>query len=263
MVAGEVLGLHYYHHATLDTLFMESGAPGDPPEGNCVLKCQRWFSRCNENPSIDPFKVLGCVLENFMDTELSKYDNAFDNYSDQKDRINRILTKYGLSYKLGGKIYGSNIGITKITLEEIIRSRDFGAIEDEFRRTVEMVESDPASGITAANSMVEALFRTYIEEEGLVLPSKITVKNLWKVISKNLGLDTSKIENQDIIRIITGLTSVIDGMGAFRTHVGSAHGRSPKSYKIESRHARLAINAAYALSIFILEVWDHHKRRLL
>jgi len=30
-----VIVAHYYNHSALDTLFMESGAPGDAPIGNC------------------------------------------------------------------------------------------------------------------------------------------------------------------------------------------------------------------------------------
>lgn len=34
-----VIGHHYHSHSKLDTLFMESGAPGEPPAGNCESKC--------------------------------------------------------------------------------------------------------------------------------------------------------------------------------------------------------------------------------
>ncbi|WP_219582636.1 hypothetical protein [Vibrio parahaemolyticus] len=35
-----VIADHYYSHSKLETLFMESGAPGDVPEGNCEKKMQ-------------------------------------------------------------------------------------------------------------------------------------------------------------------------------------------------------------------------------
>ena len=53
MVVGAVLGEDYYSHTKLDTLFAENGAPGDPPPGNCVRKCQAWLKRCNVDPLID------------------------------------------------------------------------------------------------------------------------------------------------------------------------------------------------------------------
>ena len=57
-VVAEVLGEHYYSHSKLNTLFMEAGAPGTPPEGNCVQKCLSWLNRVNADPAVDPFEIL-------------------------------------------------------------------------------------------------------------------------------------------------------------------------------------------------------------
>ena len=46
-----VIAAYYYSHSKLETLFMESGAPGDAPEGNCEKKCSDWLKRCNEDPA--------------------------------------------------------------------------------------------------------------------------------------------------------------------------------------------------------------------
>ena len=61
-VVGDVLGSHYYSHNRLNSLFSEAGAPGEPPEGNCVSKCQAWLKRCNEEPRMRSLRVLlGCL----------------------------------------------------------------------------------------------------------------------------------------------------------------------------------------------------------
>jgi hypothetical protein len=56
-------------------------------------------------------------------------------------------------------------------------------------------------------------------------------------------------------KVLSGMSSIVDGIGAFRTHAGSAHGRGRRSYKVEARHARLAIHAAHTLCTFMLETW--------
>ena len=66
-VVGRVLGESYYNHTRLNALFLEAGAPGDPPEGNCVTKCTSWLKRCNGDPAIDALAILGEVLVDFMD----------------------------------------------------------------------------------------------------------------------------------------------------------------------------------------------------
>jgi len=99
----------------------------------------------------------------------------------------------------------------------------------------------------------------YIEDEGLEMPSKQTIKNLWKVVREHIGLDPGSKEDQDISRILSGFTSVVDGIGALRTHTGTAHGRGRKQYKLEPRHARLTIHAAHTLVSFVIETWESRK----
>lgn len=65
--AASVIAGYYYSHSKLDTLFMESGVPGDAPEGNCERKCSEWLKRCNEAPEVDALEVLGRVIQNYMD----------------------------------------------------------------------------------------------------------------------------------------------------------------------------------------------------
>ncbi|MFQ2820548.1 hypothetical protein ACK3YN_16825 [Aeromonas caviae] len=58
-----VIAAHYYSHSTLNNLFMESGAPGDVPDGNCETKCASWLKRCNNDPTVNALQVLGLVIQ--------------------------------------------------------------------------------------------------------------------------------------------------------------------------------------------------------
>ena len=60
-------------------------------------------------------------------------------------------------------------------------------------------------------------------------------------------------------KIISGLLSIVNGIGAFRTHASSAHGQGRKVYKLKPRHARLAVHSANTLAMFVLETWDEKK----
>lgn len=260
-VVGEVIGNYYYSHDRLNTLFLESGAPGEPPEGNCVRKCQWWLKRCNSDPHVDAFSVLGKILEDFMEIEIEGIGYDQEIRSKGQERVKRILAKYSLSYHQGGQILGGSAGIPSKSLKEMLEGRDFISIDAEFQRAIKSVESDSATGITAACSIIESLCKVYIEDEDLEMPTKQNIKNLWKVVSKSLGLDPRKIADQDITRILSGYASVVDGIGALRTHTSSAHGRGRKAYRLEPRHARLAINAAHTLVSFVLETWDVRKKK--
>lgn len=259
-VIGAVLGRHYYHHTTLNTLFMEHGAPGDPPQGSCIDKCIEWLKRANDDPAVDAFMVLGGVLKEFMEAD-TQYNDYEQRWLQERERVKRVLAEHALSYLTGGRILGAGVGGLSQTLEDILRKRDFAAVEKEFKRALESVESDPPTAVTAACAIIEALCKVYIQEENLEMPSKQTLKPLWAVVQKHLGLDPGSMIDQDLQRILSGLSSIVDGVGAFRTHAGSAHGHGPGAYPVEGRHARLTIHAAHSLVTFVLESWEKKKSK--
>ena len=237
---------------------MEHGAPGDPPPGSCVNKCIGWLNQANDDPDVDVFKLLGGVLENFMEVEPSG-EHEREQWKNQKARVERVLANYGLSYHTGGKILGAPAGAPSRSLEEILKERNFADIEIEFKRALQSVESDPPAAVTAACSIIEALCKVYIIDNQLPMPSKQTVKPLWDVVQKDLGLHPGSVVDQDLTRVLGGLSSIVDGIGALRTHAGSAHGHSPSPYPLEGRHARLAIHAAHSVITFVLESWEKKK----
>jgi hypothetical protein len=256
VVVGQVLGAHYYSHRRLNNLFMEKGAPGEPPEGNCEDKCIAWLKRASGDDAIDAFSVLGGVLEEFMEADRPPLGTSEKALEHSRQRVRDQLAKFGLSYHVGGRVLGAKAGAPTRSLESILRAKDLTALDTEFERALASIEADPAAAITAACATVEALCRVYIEDEGLTMPSEQSIKPLWKVAQAALGLDPSQIADDDLKRILSGLTSVVDGLGAFRTHVGSAHGRGRSAYKPSARHARLAVHSAHTLAVFVLETWD-------
>jgi hypothetical protein len=70
-----------------------------------------------------------------------------------------------------------------------------------------------------------------------------------------LGLNVDPTLREDQKRILQGLASIVDGVGAYRTHIGSAHGRGMTPPAIEVSEARLAVNASHTLVTFIMERW--------
>lgn len=258
IVVGDVLGGYYYNHRVIESLFIEKGAPGDPPEGNCVEKITNWLKRASSDPKTDPLGLLGGVLEEFMEVDLARGTRSDDEHAKQRKRVHDVLARHGLSYAIGGRITGG-AGAPSRSLGTILRDRDMTEVNREFDRALANVEVDPPAAITAACSILESLFKVYIEDEGLPMPKDQSIKPLWKTVQGHLGLDPAAMEDDDLKRILSGMTSVIDGMGAFRTHVSSAHGRGRASYKAVGRHARLALHASHSVAAFVIETWDERK----
>lgn len=93
---GDVLGSWYYSHTKLDTLFGGNGFPGDPPDGNCIQKCQEWMKRANDDPDVDPLELLGRVLMEFMN--LNRHDDP--KWSRGFQQITAVLSKNELDIDL-------------------------------------------------------------------------------------------------------------------------------------------------------------------
>ena len=258
-VVAEVLGEHYYSHSKLNTLFMEAGAPGDKPQGNCVQKCLSWLKRTNEDPAADPIKVLGSVLFQLMETgENSAFDEE-DPIRKRKNRIRNILARSGLAYHEGGIVLAGGQAPPVADLNDALRCRDLSVLDLEFKRALAFLENDPPAAVTAACSLLESLFKVILDQRDVPLPTKKTIKPLWSSVQEKLGLNPASVADDDIRRILSGLMSLVDGIGALRTHAGSAHGHGNRIYKLGPRHARLTVHAAHTLCLFVIETWEARK----
>jgi hypothetical protein len=258
-IVADVLAEHYYSHRLLNTLFVESGAPGEPPEAsNCSDRCRQWLKRCNEDADANALEVLGGALRDFMEQD-REYGANGSIVAKGRDRINAMFSKYGLRYEQGGHVRGHLSATPSRTFEELLRRHDFRTVDDEFKRAMQTIDADPAAALTAACATLEAICLVYIEDEGLAQPAKKTLGELWPVVKASLGFDPKSVADDDLKKILGGIASVVDGIAAFRTHAGSAHGRERKAYRPRSRHARLGVHAAHTLAAFIIETWDERR----
>ena len=87
------------------------------------------------------------------------------------------------------------------------------------------------------------------------IPKCFGIDSLFKALKKR---DFGPLEIE-FKRALSGMTSIVDGIGYFITHGGSAHGGGKLRYKISQRHARLTVNSAHTLSAFLPK---HGKRKI-
>jgi len=240
-------------HATLDSLFIYAGAAGDPPEGSKHAKALAWLRRTNKEAQ-DPLRVLGRILEAYMEQVLDPNDRWEAERVKERNKLVKALAESNLQYIRGGKVSGA-MGIPTRTLSEFIRERDLESVAQEFQRAVANASTSPREAVSAASNILESVCKVIIADEGLTAPAKQDLQGVWSVVRKHLGLDPSKVADQDLQQILTGLLSVVHGIGALRTHASSAHGAGKVSYHLEGRHARLAIHSAHTLALFVLESW--------
>lgn len=177
-----------------------------------------------------------------------------------KDKLEAVLSRCNLTYITGGIISDGSSAPSR-SLAELIKGRDIPSIDAEFNRELANVNSEPREAVSAACNILESIFKTYIADEKLGMPQKQDLQNVWKVVRSDLGFDPGSLEDDDLKKILSGVLSVVDGIGAFRTHASSAHGQGRKIYNLKPRHARLAIHSAHTIALFVLETWDERKGR--
>lgn len=256
-----------YTHAELNSLFYAAGFEGDPPGSNKVHKCAEWMRNTNKDAPNDALERFGRLIAEFMDADLSvirPMDPDTTTNPDPRDSVRAALAREGLSYQRGGYILGGGLTGPSRSLGDRLKSQGVHALETEYQRAYSQVEADPPAALTAACAILETVCKTYLETEGHELPNKQVLSNLWSETAANLGLSPKEMADNDMKQILSGLSSIAQGVAALRTHKGSAHGHSDpqpaKLYRLEPRHARLAVHAAHTMALFVLETWEARKR---
>ena len=93
----------------------------------------------------------------------------------------------------------------------------------------------------------------------LSMPNKKDLKNLFDFVRKALKINRDNVEDEDLLRIISRIISVVDGIASLRTDASSAHGAGERQYNLKLHHARLAIHSAHTIGLYILESWNKGK----
>lgn len=145
---------------------------------------------------------------------------------------------------------------------------DFDTVQIEIARALPSLSADPEDAVTAACSLIEAVCRSILIELGLPLPPKRDIDGLLKAVQEPLGLSPGRTDlpaeiEQDVRQVLGGLTSVTKGIGALRTHGGDAHGREKGFRRMDPRIARLALNSASSIALFLIETWESKQHRHL
>lgn len=248
--------------AEIDILFLLAGAPDPGPGGYKREKVVTWLMKTNEAEDTRPLEVLGHIVGHFMEIDISLLNNPVRVEFAESciSRIEKGLGRCGLLYIGPDKVAVIGVSTTTTSLADLVKGRDYVSLEEEFARALENVEDDPRESLSAACNILESLFKIIIEDEKLDSPKKQDLPSLWKVIRTFFGFDSSVLEDTDLATIARGLATVVDGIGALRTHASRAHGKGRVRYKVEARHARLAVNSASTVATFTIECWDRRNQ---
>ena len=184
------------------------------------------------------------------------------------DYLNRCLTLDGLELKRQGTairlVSASSSSSVLESLANATAALDLDTVRRDLDRALASAEADPEDAVTAACSVLESVCRSVLVALGMDLPAKKDIQHLFKAVQVPLGLDPGRndLPNDvvgDVRMVLQGLSSMIQGIGALRTHAGDAHGRERGFRRLDARIARLAIHSASSAAVFVLETWQKKK----
>lgn len=100
-------------HQALEAQFKAAGIPGPAPDLPHSTKWKTWISQAGNDPEIDSLKIIGNLLEEFMDLPpipapssslFGIVSDPVEEYKLRKDRLVTILEQHGFRYFRGGQV---------------------------------------------------------------------------------------------------------------------------------------------------------------
>ena len=187
-------------------------------------------------------------------------------------RLNAALEPDGLSVTVvGGRallVERHHAGAVVEPFLQKVKTINFDTVQVEIARALQSLESDPEDAVTAACSLVEAVCRSILIELAQPLPPRKDIEGLLKAVQVSLNLSPGRSDlppevEDDVRQVLSGLTTVVKGVGALRTHGGDAHGRQRGFPRIDARIAHLALSAASSAALFLIQTWERQQHRAL
>lgn len=215
------------------------------------------------NRGFEPEKVLPKIIEAAADPRDFTHDP--ERHTAVLEHLNHMLRYDGFEIQQQGgrmRLVEAGKGVpVLVELAGLSEVLDFDTVSRDLDRALASSQTDPEDAVTAACSTVESVCRSILIELGLPLPNKKDVQGLYNAVKQPLGLspdrpDIDPLIANDVRQILSGLATIIGGVGALRTHGGDAHGREKGYARVDARIARLSIHAASTAALFLIETWQ-------
>jgi hypothetical protein len=139
-------------------------------------------------------------------------------------------------------------------ISEGLTSFDSVSVNRAWRRTIRRRNEDPEGAITAARTLLESVCKHILDDCGIEYDSaKIELHQLYKAVAKELNLSPDQHTENLFKQILGGCSAIVNGLGSLRNKLGDAHGTGVKHIRPSLRHARLAVNLAGSMALFLVE----------
>lgn len=116
------------------------------------------------------------------------------------------------------------------------------------------ITSDPEGAITAARTMLESVCKHICDERGVAYDDAAgDLSKLYKAAASAMEIAPDQHSEKIIKQILSGVYTVVGGLGALRNSLSDSHGRGKTSVRPAPRHAKLAVNTGFAVAGFLID----------
>lgn len=148
------------------------------------------------------------------------------------------------------------VGPTDLLVSGAVERLNAESVRDAWTRAVGRRDLEPDAAVTAARSLLESTLKTILDDRGEEYDEGDDLPKLYKRVQDVLKLSPAE-QTEDRFRAILGAcTTVVKELGSVRNRHSDAHGEGRKRYRVEGRHAALAVNLAGAMALFLIETHE-------
>lgn len=175
--------------------------------------------------------------------ELCSYDGEFKNGRPPEGELTRLRAML-LSAGTPG---------AQAAQESLQKLEDWEAVNRSWQAALTKVQDDPDGAITATRTTIESVCKHICDERGVKYEDGWDLARLYKATSSAMQVAPDQHSEQIIKQILSGAATLVGGLAAMRNALSDAHGRGKRSVGPAPRHARLAVNAGFAIAGFLID----------
>lgn len=141
----------------------------------------------------------------------------------------------------------------------VLKTLNSEGVESVWRKALFRLPEDLDGSITISRTLVETVCKHILEELSEPFDNRDDLPKLYRKVAVRLSLAPEDHDQQVFKQILGGCSSVITGIGTVRNSLGDAHGHGKNHLKPQKRHAKLVVNLAGAMALFLLETYQKNK----
>ncbi|WP_347332627.1 abortive infection family protein [Marinimicrobium locisalis] len=215
---------------------------------NIALKLQAEFNTSGINVFLGSFGVEHDMV-NIVPSKRVYVEGLLSNVPDS--------TVIRIARDLGFDVPNSSTESSRV-LQNYLSTGGYQAAIHDFERALAYVSSDPEQALGSASSTLESICKAILERLNFAHPKDESLQYLLRLVFERMNLSPEGHADPDIKRVLGGLLNAAVGVGVLRTKYSGFHGKSmeQKRKRLTDRHARLSVNSASAVGLFLIETYS-------